>query len=179
MRTSQPPSEILSALMRTPAIVRSTLDGAPQAWLGCDEGPGTWTPHQVLAHMVNAEHTNWIPRMRSIVDTVEEVPFPAFDRHAHLNGKLGDIQVLCDVFDSSRRQNIRTAEPIVSETGNLDRRGIHPEFGLVTLRQLLATWLVHDLTHLTQITRTITLRYRHDVGPWAAYIRALRESSPA
>lgn len=170
--------EAIAVLERTPRVLRTLLEGLPDAWVQCDEGPDTWTPQQVVAHLANADRTVWMVRARSILDSTEAVPFPAFDRDAHLHDAAGHtLAGSLDAFDAARHDALRELRALheagALHEGALDRTGIHPAFGVVTLRQLLSTWVTHDFTHLAQITRTLAHRYEHAVGPWRAYLSVL------
>jgi uncharacterized damage-inducible protein DinB len=165
-------SEALAVLERTPAVLRAQLQGLPAGWLADTDGEGTWSPGQVVAHLVEAEHDLWIPRMRAILGGNA---FPPFDREASLRRWGTDsIDVLLDEFDRRRTESLRAFAAIKPTEADLRREGKHPEFGTVTLSQLLSTWTAHDLIHLAQITKTMARRYRDAVGPWKAYIRTLQ-----
>ncbi len=165
-------SEALAVLERTPAVLRAQLQGLPAAWLADNDGEGTWSPGQVVAHLVEAEHDLWIPRMRAILGGES---FPPFDREASLRrwGK-DSLDALLDEFERRRARSLRDFASIKPSEADLQREGKHPEFGIVTLSQLLSTWTAHDLIHTAQITRTMARRYRDAVGPWKAYIRTLQ-----
>jgi hypothetical protein len=165
-------SEAVPVLERTPAVLRAQLTGIPRAWLDDNDGAGTWSPGQVVAHLVEAEHDLWIPRMRAILGGDA---FPPFDREGSIRGWGKDsIETLLDEFDRRRKASLRDFAAIRPTDADLSRSGKHPEFGTVTLSQLLATWTAHDLIHLSQITRTMARRYKETVGPWKAYIRTLQ-----
>ncbi|HET9425276.1 MAG TPA: DinB family protein [Gemmatimonadaceae bacterium] len=165
-------AESLPILERTPAVLRAQLQGLPSPWLSDNDGEGTWSPGQVVAHLVEAEHDLWIPRMKAILGGEA---FPAFDREGSLRRWGTDsLDDLLDEFDRRRAGSLRDFRAIGPTEADLKRIGKHPEFGTVTLAQLLATWTAHDLIHLAQITRTMARRYREAVGPWRAYIRTLQ-----
>lgn len=165
-------SESLAILERTPAVLRAQLAGIPRPWLDDNDGDGTWSPGQVVAHLVEAEHDLWIPRMRAILGGEA---FPPFDREGSIRGWGHDsLESLLDEFERRRRASLRDFAAIGPTDADLARIGKHPEFGTVTLSQLLSTWTAHDLIHLSQITRTMARRYRDAVGPWKAYIRTLQ-----
>lgn len=165
-------SEALPILERTPAVLRAQLAGLPDPWLADDDGEGTWSPGQVVSHLVEAEHDLWIPRMKAILGGES---FPAFDREGSVRRWGAEpLNVLLDEFARRRAASLRDFAAIHPTDADLARTGKHPEFGTVTLAQLLATWTAHDLIHLAQITRTMARRYREEVGPWRRYIRTLQ-----
>jgi uncharacterized damage-inducible protein DinB len=164
--------EALPVLERTPRVLRAQLGGLPDPWLRDDDGEGTWSPGQVVAHLVEAEHDLWIPRMRAILGGDA---FPPFDREASIRRWGADpLPVLLDEFERRRAASLRDFAAANLSEADLGRTGVHPEFGTVTLAQLLSTWTAHDLIHLAQITRTMARRYRDAVGPWRNYIRTLQ-----
>lgn len=167
--------EALELLERTPRTLEAMLSGLSEPWLACREGEGTWSPSEVLDHLIEAEKTNWIPRIEWLLGHGEERPFPPFDRFAHLRRPPGGTpEERLAGFRELRAASTARLRAIVDPERHLGLRGLHPEFGGVTLGQLLSTWVVHDLTHLTQIIRVMAKRYREDVGPWAAYLRILK-----
>lgn len=165
-------SEALPILERTPSVLRAQLAGLPNPWLADNDGEGTWSPGQVVAHLVESEHDLWIPRMKAILGGQA---FPAFDREGSIR-RWGHepLDALLDEFARRRATSLKDFAAIELTDADLSRSGKHPEFGTVTLSQLLSTWTAHDLIHLTQITRTMARRYREAVGPWKAYIRTLQ-----
>lgn len=165
-------AEAIPILERTPNVLRVQLDGLPRPWLDDDDGEGTWSPGQVVAHLVEAEHDLWIPRMRAILGGQA---FPPFDREGSVrNWGKESLDALLDEFARRRAESLRNFASIDPTDADLKRCGSHPEFGTVTLSQLLSTWTAHDLIHLAQITRTMARRYRDAVGPWKAYIKTLQ-----
>jgi hypothetical protein len=166
--------ETFDLLERTPAVLDRLLRGTSAAWHRHDEGPETWSAFDVVGHLVHGEETDWIPRARIILEHGEARPFAPFDRTAMLTRfarwSLGD---LLDRFAELRRANLEIARGWKLAAADLERRGRHPDFGPVTLRQLLATWAVHDLNHLGQIARVVAKRYGDEVGPWRAYLGIL------
>jgi hypothetical protein len=164
----------VAVLERTPRVLRQLLSGLPDEWTTGDEGPGTWTPHQVVAHLVHGEITDWIPRARIILAREGERRFTPFDRGGHLaRAASTELDHLLDEFERARADSLHALDSFALTEADLARTGIHPEFGEVTLRQLLATWVAHDLGHLVQINRTMARQYREAVGPWRAYLSAL------
>lgn len=162
-------------LERTPGALESLLVGLSDAWLDATDGPETWSPRQIVAHMLGAERTAWIPRLRMILDKGEAQQLPPFDRVAEINASGGrPIAELVADFASRRRESLAVVATLKLDGDVLSKTGLHPEFGRVELRQLLATWAVHDLSHLVQIERTMARQYADAVGPWRAYMRVVR-----
>lgn len=169
--------EAVTILARTPATLDAMLRGLPDTWIAAHEGGDTWSPFDVLGHLIHGERTDWMLRARIILDQGDTRPFETFDRFAQFAASQGrTLASLLDEFASLRRENLRklTAWPL-SES-DLDRRGQHPQLGAVTLRQLLATWVAHDLDHVVQIARVLARQYSEEVGPWRAYLRIISGS---
>ena len=167
-------SAALQILRRTPAVLDALLAGLPDEWTGATDGPGTWSAFDVVGHLIHGERTDWIPRARIILESGEAQRFEPFDRFAQLETSSGaSLAELLVTFRALRARNLATLESWHLAEGDLARTGTHPEFGRVTLAQLLATWTVHDLGHIAQIVRTMASRYGADVGPWRAYLRIL------
>jgi hypothetical protein len=164
-------------LERTPGVLRSLLSGLSEEWTGGNEGPGTWSPFDVVGHLIHADRTNWIPRARTILGEGLKI-FPPFDRAAMLEADRGKpLPDLLDEFDRVRDDSLETLAGMKIGKEELARKGVHPDFGEVTLRQLLATWSTHDLDHLHQITRVTARQYGSAVGPWKSFLRVLKEAS--
>lgn len=168
--------EAIPVLERTPAVLLALLDGLPDPWTRVDEGPETWSPRQVIGHLINGERTDWVPRARIILMKGKYRKFDPFDRFAELNSPRPLTELLAE-FGQLRSANIATLRGWNLTDEDLDLTGEHPEFGSVTMRQLAATWVVHDLSHIAQITRTMTRAYTAAVGPWTAYFRVLQRVS--
>ncbi len=167
--------EAVALLERTPAVLSALLGGLPESWLQATEGEGTWSPFDVVAHLVYSERVNWLPRARHIL-AGENRPFEPFDRTGFIVESRGQSSSeLLAAFAELRRENVAVLMAMALTGEDLRRTGLHPEFGEVRLEQLLATWVVHDLTHLAQVTRTMAKRYGEAVGPWDAYLSILRE----
>jgi hypothetical protein len=172
-------AEINSSLVRTPLVVDAWLREVPDGWLDADEGPGTWSPRQVIMHLAWAEVDDWLPRVRIIVDHGATRPFAPFDREAGFRHYAGwAMPRLLDEFARLRGESLAGIAALGLTDADLERPGRHPEFGVVTLGQLLATWVTHDLTHLTQIGRVLTRHAGRASGPWRAYFSLLRVSPP-
>lgn len=168
-------SEAVQVLRRTPATLRALLSGLGDEWLDADEGPDTFTPRDVIGHLILGEETDWIPRLRIILDSGERRPFTPFDRFG-FKQKYGGLSVdeLLGRFAELREDNLRQLEARRLTPEQMELRGTHPELGMVTLSQLLATWVGHDLTHVSQVVRVMARRYQGAVGPWRAYLRIMQ-----
>jgi hypothetical protein len=163
--------EAVAVLERTPRILRAWLAGLPEAWLHATEGEGTWSPYVVVGHLCDGEETDWIPRTRIILDHGDARAFDPFDRFRHLRTDYGKtIEDRLTRFEELRGASLEALASLKLTDADLARPGKHPELGAVTLSQLLATWVGHDLDHLSQIARVLARRYRDEVGPWVAYL---------
>ena len=166
--------EAVLLLSRTPATLDALLRGLPDAWLHANEGEGTWSPFDVVGHLIHGEQTDWMPRVRIILDHGESRPFEKFDRFAQFDVSKGRaLPALLDEFAELRRRNLRELDALTLSDDALQQRGRHPELGIVTLGQLLATWTAHDLDHVIQISRVLGRQYSDAVGPWRAYLRII------
>ena len=166
--------ESRAILARTPGLFRAWFEGLPDGWLACDEGPGTYSPRDVLAHLIHGERTDWIPRLRMILDVGEGEAFPPFQRDGFQDeARTWPLERLLGTFEAERAASLAALDAAGLAAADLGRRGRHPAFGPVTLRQLLATWAVHDLGHVAQAARVMAKRYASDVGPWRAYLPVL------
>ena len=166
--------EAAAVLARTPAALDALLRGLPQGWISANEGGETWSPFDVVGHLIHGERTDWIPRARIILEHGEARAFDKFDRFAQFAASKGkSLAALLDEFTALRRENLQLLERMQLTDADLDRLGRHPELGTVTLRQLLATWVAHDLDHVMQIVRVLARQYSEEVGPWRAYLRII------
>lgn len=166
--------EATAILSRTPATLDALLRGLPEDWIAAHEGGETWCPYDVIGHLIHGERTDWVPRARIILQHGEARAFEKFDRFAQFASSKGrTLDILLDEFAALRRENLRELSSLGITVADLHRRGRHPELGAVTLGQLLATWVAHDLNHLGQIARVMAKRYADEVGPWKAYLRIL------
>lgn len=167
-------AEVSDLLARTPRLLDAWLRGLPDAWARQHEGPDTWSPFDVVGHLIHGEDTDWIPRLERILAHGEERPFEPFDRFAMLTRSRGKtLGQLLDEFATKRAQSLATLAAKGLGPADLARKGRHPELGQVTLGQLLATWVAHDQGHIAQIARVLAKGYRDEVGPWRAYLRVL------
>jgi len=166
--------DAMAILSRTPAAIDALLRGLPDAWLNANEGPRTWSPFDVVGHLIHGEETDWMPRARLILEHGNTRPFVKFDRFAQFDASAGKtVGALLDEFAERRRRNLDDLAALGLTDADLDRPGLHPELGPVTMRQLLATWVAHDLDHVVQISRVLARQYSDDVGPWRAYLRVI------
>lgn len=167
-------AEALPVLERTPRVLRELLGGLPEPWIRATEGDATWSPFDVVGHLIHGEETDWIPRAEIILADGEARPFTPFDRFAQFEASRGKtLAELLDRFARLRADNVARLRGFALTETDLARRGRHPELGTVTLGQLLATWVAHDLSHLGQIARVMGKAYTDAVGPWAAYLPML------
>ena len=147
------------------------LDGLPSPWIERDEGPETWSPFVIVGHLIHGERTDWIPRARIILEQGTDRRFTPYDRFAQFQESAAkSLPALLDEFASLRSQNLAVLNDWQLSNAQLDLTGEHPEFGRVTLRQLLATWVAHDLGHIAQVARVMAKQYRDAIGPWRAYL---------
>lgn len=161
----------LAVLERTPHALNAMLRDHDSGWLDATEGPETWSPRVIVGHLVHAERTDWMPRAQIILAQGETRRFSPFDRFAQLrDGDGRSMASLLDEFALLRTASLATLNGWHLTDTQLALNGEHPEFGLVSLRQLLATWVVHDLGHIAQIARVMAKQYRDAIGPWRAYL---------
>lgn len=168
--------EAIEILERTPQTLEYFLSGLSSRWLQCNEGEGTWNVSEVVDHLIEGEKHNWIPRLEMILEEGGSTPFPPFDRYSHLDEKSERLieQKLLE-FKTMRTLNTTKLKVLIQPEFHLELTGTHPALGVVRLRELLSTWVVHDLTHMAQIVRVMAERYRTDVGPWKEYLGILKK----
>jgi DinB family protein len=167
--------EAVPVLQRTPAVLRGLLLELPAVWTGAAEGPGTWSPFDVVGHLIHGERTDWIPRVEHLLRHGDREPFPVFDREAMFSASRGrSLGELLETFAVLRTESLGRLNALGLTDDDLARRGRHPEFGVVTLGQHLATWVAHDLGHVGQVVRVMARQYSDAVGPWRAYLSILR-----
>jgi hypothetical protein len=161
-------------LARTPATLDVLLRGLPDAWSMAHEGGDTWSPFDVIGHLIHGERTDWVPRAKIILEHGETRAFDKFNRLAQFaESENRTLASLLEEFAVLRQDGLRELAALRLTEADLDRRGRHPELGVVTLRQLLATWVAHDLDHVMQISRVLARQYSDEVGPWRAYLRII------
>ena len=164
----------VAVLERTPSVLRALLHGLPSAWTASNEGPDTWSPYDVVGHLIHGERCDWITRAGIILRQGPDRRFQPFDRTAMFHESQGKtLEQLLDEFAEVRHANLVTLRGWKLGERELALEGMHPKFGAVTLRQLLATWVAHDLGHLAQTSRVLAKQYREAVGPWRAYLPVL------
>lgn len=176
-------NQTISLLAHTPAALNALLRELPENWTRRNEGKNTWSVFDVIGHLIHGEHTDWMPRVRTILQFGDTRTFPSFEREGHTQQTLGKtLPQLLDEFSRVRSENLDALRALHLQPDDFERRGRHPAFGAVTLSQLLATWAAHDLTHLHQISRIMAYQYREAVGPWIAYLGVMQcagHSAPA
>lgn len=165
--------DCVAVLSRTPIVLDALLRGLPEEWLSADEGPGTWNPHIVVGHLIHGERTDWMPRMEMILTHGKARPFDPFVHDpATVAGRT--MGSLLDEFAAIRREKLDQLRALALGPGELALEGMHPALGVVTARQLLATWTSHDLAHILQISRVMAKRLKPEVGPWADYLSVMK-----
>jgi DinB family protein len=173
-------TEAIAVLTRTPATLSALLRGLPDAWVHCNEGGSkdgkdTWSALDIVGHLIVGERTDWMPRVRILLENGEARPFDPFDRFAQSKeSRDTSLEQLLDDFARLRKENLAALQALNLQPEDFTRRGRHPALGVVTLSELLATWAVHDLTHVHQLSRVMAYRYRDAVGPWSAYLGVLQ-----
>jgi hypothetical protein len=168
-------AETIAVLTRTPSTMDALLRGLPDSWVHGNEGKDTWSAFDIVGHLIYGERTDWMPRLRIILESGEARAFDPFDRFAQFKESRGkSLEQLLDEFARLRQENLAALQALNLRPEDLSRRGRHPSLGEVTLSQLLATWAVHDLTHLHQLSRVMAHKYREAVGPWSEYLGVLR-----
>ncbi|KSU61807.1 hypothetical protein AS034_13315 [[Bacillus] enclensis] len=170
-------NEAIEILERTPKTLEGLLSGLSAGWLECDEGEGTWNADGVIRHLIEGEKNNWVPRLKMILHEGESRVFPVFDRFSHLEaGTPRSLEEKLAEFASLRSASVAELKRLIAEQGHsLDSTGLHPAFGKVSASELISTWVVHDLTHISQIVRVLSNRYRDEVGPWVEYLGVLKK----
>jgi hypothetical protein len=165
----------INILRRTPYVLDTLLRGLPDGWLDSNEGENTWSPYDVLGHLIHGERTDWIARLEIILLESGEKKFKPFDRFAQFEESKGkSMHELLDEFKIVREKNLQIFISKRISEKEFDRTAIHPAFGEVHLSNLLSTWVVHDLDHIFQIVRVMSHQYNTEVGPWKQYLRILR-----
>ena len=178
----QPPLSFAQArdlLARTPAVLEALLAGLDARWLAANEGPGTYSPRDVVGHLIHGEDTDWIPRLEHLLEHGARVPFTPFDREG-MRGRFDSAPIgeLLAHLARRRGESLARLDELALRSEDAARPGLHPALGPVTLGQLVATWVVHDLAHLAQITRVLAKARADEIGPWRAYFRVLEDRPP-
>ena len=165
----------VAVLERTPLVLRAMLDGLPPSWIDANEGPETWSPYVVVGHLIHGERADWMPRAQLIMAQGANRTFTPFDRLAQFRESDGkSLSELLDEFEALREENLQTLLDWELTDTDLSLEGQHPAFGAVTLRQLLATWVAHDLGHIVQVSRVMAKQYRDAIGPWHSYLSVMK-----
>ncbi len=164
----------IEVLEKTPSTLEFYLNGLSEDWILSNEGPETWSPYDIVGHLIHGEKTDWMVRIQTILNQTEDIQFKNFDRFAQFENSQGkSITQLLKEFKILRASNLKTLYALNIKPEQLPLTGIHPEFGCVTLKQLISTWVVHDLGHLAQVSRVMAAQYKSEVGPWKAYLGIL------
>ncbi|RIA08330.1 DinB family protein [Flavobacteriaceae bacterium MAR_2010_72] len=164
----------LEVLEKTPNVLHTLLLNLSVDWIICNEGENTWSAFDIVGHLIHGEKTDWIPRMQIILSDSQNKTFETFDRFAQFeNSKGKTLLELLNEFSELRQQNLTYLKSLNLTEDQWDLEGTHPELGTVTLKQLLATWVVHDLTHIAQLSRVMAKQYKNEVGPWKAFLPLL------
>lgn len=165
----------VEVLKQTPGTLNSLLGGLSDPWVLKNEGSGTWSPYDVVGHLIHGEETDWIPRIKIILEHGTARPFTPFDRFAFFEKSKGKtLHQLLETFGTLRERNLRELEDLGLKSHQFGLKGTHPEFGMVTLGQLIAAWVVHDLGHIYQVVRVMAHQYDEAVGPWKKYLSILK-----
>jgi hypothetical protein len=167
--------EGIQILSKTPSVLTLLLEDLPDTWVMTNEGDQTWSPYDIVGHLIHGEKTDWIPRAKIILGDQGDKTFISFDRFAQFeNSKGKTLSELLEEFRGWRLQNIEVLKAMELNEEKLKRKGMHPDLGEVSLAELLATWVAHDLSHINQMTRVMARNYKGEVGPWRAYISILK-----
>lgn len=164
----------IQILERTPQVLKTLLQNLSPDWTQHNEGGDTWSPYDVIGHLIHGEKTDWIPRSAIILSDKEDKSFEEFDRFAQFEASKGKtLAQLLEEFEQLRAENIKTLKSWDLQEADFEKEGVHPEFGKINLKQMLATWTAHDLGHILQISRVMAKQYTTEVGPWKQYLRVL------
>jgi len=167
--------QAIEVLERTPIVLDTLLHGLSTEWTTNNEGGDTWSPYDVMGHLIHGEKTDWTQRMEIILSQGDNKTFASFDRFAQFEESKGKtLTQLLDEFKTARQYNLAILKSKNLTGSDLTKTGTHPMFGTVTLEQLLATWVAHDLNHIAQISRVMAKQYKEEVGPWIEYLRILK-----
>jgi uncharacterized damage-inducible protein DinB len=165
----------IALLSRTPAALNTLLRNLPAEWTHTNEGAKTWTVYDIVGHLIHGERTDWMARAHRILEFGESRAFDKFDREAQFrDSKDTSLEQLLDEFARLRAENLNALRALNLQPQDMQRRGLHPALGPVTLGELLSTWAAHDLTHLHQISRVMAYQYRDAVGPWSQYLGVMQ-----
>jgi hypothetical protein len=162
-------AEAVAVLERTPAALAGIVGGLPPAWTDFRAGADEWSPYQVVGHLLHGDRTDWLSRARQILESGTARAFEPFDREG-MRSETAGLDELLVQFARLRSANLSTLAELALGPADLDRRGLHPDLGEVTLGELVAAWAVHDLSHVAQVAETMAKRYREAIGPWREYL---------
>lgn len=161
-------------LKRTPSVLKTLLSDISDDWSMNNEGPETFSPYDVIGHLIHGEKTDWRERATMILEYGESKTFVPYDRFAQFEESKGkSVQQLLAEFEILRAANLKWLQSLNLTEEDLDKKGKHPGLGKVTLRQLLSTWVIHDLTHIAQVARVMAKQYKEEMGPWIEYFRIM------
>lgn len=169
-------SKSFAMLERTPEVLKTLLKDLPEDWTNANEGGESWSPFIIVGHLLHGEKTDWLTRTKIILSDAEDKTFPPFDRFAQIKDNQGrKLNDLLDEFAERRKANLEELKKLNITAEMLEKTGIHPSFGEVSLGNLLTTWMTHDLNHLYQITRVLAKQSKKETGPWVEFLRILRD----
>ncbi len=164
----------ISLLERTPGVLKSLLSGLGGEWTSSNEGKDTWSPFDVVGHLIHGENTDWLVRTQRILEHGSKIPFEPYDRFAQFqNSKGKSLETLLNEFEVLRDNNLKKLKSLNLSKDDFERKGMHPALGEVALSQLLSAWVVHDMGHISQIVRVLAKQYKDEVGPWTQYLTIL------
>lgn len=168
-------NKAIEILEKTPIVIEALFNGISKDWVMNNEGPDTWSPYEIVGHLIHGEKTDWIPRARIILSGSENRTFLPFDRFAqNKENHTRTIEEMVAEFTQARNENLMVLRSLNISLADLHERGVHPELGAVNLKELLSTWVVHDLGHISQITRVMAKQYKDEVGVWKEYLGILK-----
>ncbi len=168
-------NEAIEILERTPKVLKHLLSGLSKEWISNNEGENTWSPYDVIGHLVHGEEVDWLARTKIILEFEETKTFEPFDRFAQFEKSKGkSIHKLLEEFEQLRKANLEALKSLNISDADLDKKGSHPGLGTVTLKNLLACWVAHDLSHIAQISRVMAKQYSSEIGPWHEYLAIMK-----
>jgi len=168
-------NDITTVLQNTPQVLESVFKNLPETLTKTHEGPDTWSPYEVIGHLIHGEKTDWVPRIKIVLNDSKDKTFKTYDRFAQQREALKPLQELLSDFKELREYNLEYLKGLQIQDKDLSKKGMHPQLGEVTLQQLLTTWAVHDLSHLVQINRTIAKQHTDLMGPWPEFFSFLKK----
>ncbi len=170
------PDKSIEILSSTPAVLKEQLEGLSREWLFVRESKDSWNPAEIVCHLIHCEKDDWLPRIKIILSDAARKEFRPFNRtEGFEKSESQTINELLTEFSILRKENLEYLKSLPLDNEHLNNTGIHPEFGEVTLKQLLSTWVVHDLSHIVQINRILAKQYADEVGPWISYLQILKK----